>query len=89
MMDTKYPETHQHASHHSKLLLVSGSILSSIVDRGHVVEKDITGFTDKVVRHMLMDDIAFREYLIQIGHLDRRPISRDKSNLTTSPPPPA
>jgi hemerythrin-like metal-binding protein len=69
MKKVDYSEAHQHHVHHVEMLKVANRILSLIETRGHAIDRDIERFIGDVVKHMLMDDISFRDHLLHIGWL--------------------
>lgn len=69
MAKTEFPGRNQHCSRHVKILGTCTGLLESIIARGQAIENDIMNLVSRVIRHMLMDDVAFRDYLHHIGHL--------------------
>jgi hemerythrin-like metal-binding protein len=74
MTKTGFPGASGHMQNHRELMVLGNNILTGSVARGAVVDQDIKLLISDVVRHMLMDDIAFRDHLREMGILKMDPL---------------
>jgi hemerythrin-like metal-binding protein len=69
MKDVSYPAATEHMLHHSEVLEGFDQLMDNISKRGYLLVEDVNNLVSNVVRHMLMEDIAFKTYLIKTGVL--------------------